>query len=214
ARPGGAGWLDGHRYACTALEQLNRAGASRAVRSLLTSALRDCPVWPDCELDDGTPSANSETRAWVKREFGPALEGQPSAPPPARPVEPENRDVWDQAQELFERGQGPRALSLVAQAAREAHTGRDRFLRTLQQAELCLMLQKPAIAEPLLDGLARQVEERHLEVWEDGALCARVYAALYPCVRTSNPERAADIYQRLCRLDISRALAIGDSPEA
>jgi type VI secretion system protein ImpA len=79
-------------------------------------------------------------------------------------------------------------------------------LRTLQQAELCLALGRPEVASPLLEGLARQVDELRLEQWEDPSLCASVFASFYRCLRGQNDDRAPAVYRRLCQLDFSQAL--------
>ena len=56
-----------------------------------------------------------------------------------------------------------------------AATGRERFLRKLQLAELCLMVNHHRVALPLSEDLARQVDEYRLEQWEDEQLSARVW---------------------------------------
>jgi type VI secretion system protein ImpA len=96
-----------------------------------------------------------------------------------------------------------------------AATGRDRFLRKLQLAELCLMANHHRVALPLSEDLARQVDEYRLEQWEDEQLSARVWGALYRCLRasaadTGSPERLQQAFTRLCRLDINQAMMLGD----
>ena len=68
------------------------------------------------------------------------------------------------------------------------------------------MMGRPGVALPLLEGLARQIDELRLDRWEDPALCARVVASLYRCLRGKDDERARAIYERLCQLDIGQAL--------
>ena len=67
---------------------------------------------------------------------------------------------------------------------------------------------RPGVAAPLLEGLTRQIDEFHLDRWEDPALCARVVAALYKCVRGKDEARARAIYDRLCQLDIGQAIEV------
>ncbi|MEW4568336.1 type VI secretion system protein TssA [Tautonia sp. JC769] len=227
--PGGLGWLDAHRYAFLALDQLGHDDARRALRALLLAWLDDYPDWPECELDDETPCAGRETRAWLA-ELQPVKDSQPEAepgpeaepepePPQWLPVSPGTQqpkdeshepDPWDQARELLESGNSAEALTLMARAVREARTGRERFLRTLQQAELCLAMNRTSIARSLLDDLARQIDEFRLERWEESELCARVFAGLYRCVREEDPDRAREVYRRLCQFDISLAVQLGD----
>jgi type VI secretion system ImpA/VasJ family protein len=219
AEEAGRGWLDGHRLAHTSLVQLGFETASRAVLALLRSWLSDYPDWPITELNDYTPAANNATRTWVAEQITPPREEAFPAPLPppsfieepgeeeAEGPEPRPPDLWEQAQELRRQGRIAEAFVLLARAARSATNGRDRFLRTLQQARFCLDAQRADFALPLLEDLARQIDTLHLDHWEDGSLLAQVFAGLYRCLKTSDPERARLVYSRLCQLDLSLALA-------
>jgi hypothetical protein len=185
------------------------------------------------ELDDGTPSASVETRAWLDELAPPAVTGpgagsgtetmparfaySPPGPLPSRDGSSDvqqGQDAWDRAQEFLRAGEAQGAIATLARAVREADTGRERFLRTLQQAELCMTLGRPGIAAPLLEDLVQQIEDFRLEHWEDPALCSRVYSALYRCLRHAHDDRAGAIYKRLCQLDIGQAILIADEPGA
>lgn len=224
ARPESGAWIDVYRYAVRALAELGHEAAGRAISSQLRAVLRDFPEWPETELRDGTPSASGETRAWLRETFEEAPPPPPAYVPPPAPVEtgpaqaangdPVERppdDPWDLAQEHVRNREPQQAIAIVARAVRDARTGRERFLRTLQQAELCLMLGRQAIAAPLLDALAHQVDERHLDDWEDPALCGRVLGAFYRCLRGQNDPRAEAVYRRLCQLDIAQAMSLDET---
>ncbi len=231
ARPEGRGWLDPHRYAVTAMGSADpdRSGAAAAVRALLRAFLADNPDTPDAELNDGTPAANAETRAWLRAEVLPAPDPVPDAESTAEdlpPFEPPPRherhdpavdapDVWEEALQLVRSRRATDGIQLIRRAMNTAATGRDRFLRKLQLAELCLMANHHRVALPLSEDLARQVDEYRLEQWEDEQLSARVWGALYRCLRasaadTGSPERLQQAFTRLCRLDINQAMMLGD----
>jgi type VI secretion system ImpA family protein len=228
ARPENGAWLDVYRYAITALAGLGYQDAERAALAQLHAILLDYPEWRTTELRDGTPSANSQTRSWLEERFPDAL-GRTRlayAPPPATP-DPESsrsgdgsntaeppRDPWDLALECVRNGQPHQAVALVARAVRDARSGRERFHRTLQQAELCLMLERPAIAAPLLDGLARQIDELHLDQWEEPTLCGKVLVAYYRCLQGQKDSRAEAVYRRLCQLDTALALTLDEAAGA
>jgi type VI secretion system protein ImpA len=234
--PEGSAWLDAERYALTAMasaSDADRTAAASACRSLLRALLHDFPDLPQGELNDGTPAANAETRAWIAAEIlPPATTPEPSAysyaPPPVAPSAAPDRDdtthdatpdVWEQAQALVRGRQVAEALQLVRRAMNTAATGRERFYRKLQLAELCLMVNNHRLALPLSEDLARQVDEFRLEQWEDEGWSARVWAALYRCLRhagtaNGNAERLQQVFTRLCRLDINQALMYAnDSPQ-
>jgi hypothetical protein len=99
----------------------------------------------------------------------------------------------------------------MARAARQAGSGRERFIRALQQAELCIALDRHALAVPILERLAQRVDELHLDQWEDPSVCARVFSNLYQCLRGRDDARASVAYDRLCQLDIGLALQMDGS---
>jgi type VI secretion system protein ImpA len=220
-RPEGRGWLDPHVYSARALEALGHDGAARACKAILAAWLHDHEKWPTSELSDGTPCASGSTRDWLERECcrpgsGLDLAGATLAPSAAGPAsqdgdgssdgKAEPPDPWDEAQALFRSRRLNDAIAVMVRAVRQARTGRERFLRTLQQAELCLGSDRPNLALPLLEMLAQRVDELRLEQWEDGSLCARVFSHLYRCLVGKDEARAAAVYNRLCQIDAGAAL--------
>lgn len=220
ARPDGRGWLDAHRLVIRALAEQGFEPATRAARAFLGGWLTDQPQWPNQELDDATPAANAESRSWAAELVRPAATPEPPPPPLPEPPavafrrsesdSPEKTiDPWDQARELVARGRVAEAVSLLNSAARSALTGRERFLRRLQQAQICVNGRRAELALPLLEDLARRIDTHHLEDWEESSLCGQVFVGLYQCLKTTQPDRAAAIYARLCQLDLSLALSCG-----
>ena len=224
-RPEGRAWLDAQRLAIRAMDAVDDLpAAAAACRSFLRAFLGDFPELPRAELDDDTPAASSETRAWLDAEILPPPEPEPGPEPPADPFPPypdrpepgpgpadAEPDPWDRALDLAASGRLADGLQILRRALGAAPTGRERFLRKLQMAELCLRADHPGVALPLLDDLAHQVDEFRLDQWEDEHLIARVWGALYRCLRSSGgaepPERLSLVHARLCRLDINQALA-------
>lgn len=234
-RPEGRAWLDAHRYALSAMAAstaADRSAAAAACRALLRAVLADFPELPHAELADDTPTASAETRAWLVAEVlppptAPAPEPEPILPTP-EPVshseavagggedraEPEP-DPWELALADVRAGNASEGLRRLRAAMARATSGREKFRRKLQMAELCLAVGNHRVALPLLDELARQIDEFHLEQWEDEALCARVWGALYRALRASGAaagddgraDRLQEAYTRLCRLDIHQALS-------
>jgi type VI secretion system protein ImpA len=215
----GGSWLDAHRYSIQALEGTDRKSVSLACRSLLRMFLQDFPELPASELGDGTAAADQKTRQWLESEglFGSANKGATAFPaptpepiPPAQPaaVSDETRiDVIAQAAALAESGSGGEAVDLLNRAMGTAASGRDRFLLELALAELCLRLRSDEIALAFLEDLERQIDKFRLEEWEDRELCARVVGNLYQCLKTRGTgERVQQVYSRLCKLDVRRAM--------
>jgi type VI secretion system protein ImpA len=65
----GGCWLDLHRYAVKACEQLGYDAAARAIKSELRALLTDYPQLPSMTLADDTGTANPETAVWLAKEL-------------------------------------------------------------------------------------------------------------------------------------------------
>lgn len=223
-RPEGRGWLDLHRYSALALAYSGHDDARLACKALLRACLGDRPAWLDAQLRDGTPCLSPATRGWLEEEgliggpAAPAVDVPRFVPAPPEPLPapepdetgspPRTPDPWEVAQEHASRGEAVEALSIVARAVRQAGSGRERFIRELQQAELCIALGREALALPVLESLAARIDDQKLDQWEEPGLCARVFAGLYRCLRSRDEARAAVIHRRLCQLDLGLAMQL------
>jgi len=221
-RPEGRGWLDAHRYAIQALEATDRQSAALCCRSVLRMFLGDFPDLVETELADGTAAADAKTRLWLESE---GLKGAgagraepvaawPAGPTPvaAPPVVADGAqiEIAAQAAALADAGRGAEAVVLLDRAMATAASGRERFLIELQLAEMCLRLGSDQVALAFLEDLERQIDGFRLEEWEHRELCARVFGTLYHCLKARGPgERLQQVYARLCKLDVRRAMQSG-----
>src|ERR1035438_10870409 len=76
------------------------------------------------------------------------------------------------------RGQPQKAFEILNKEIERQRSGRGRFQRKLQLAQVCIGAGKDAIAQPLLDDIAAAVENHKLEDWEDREMVAGVLAFL------------------------------------
>ncbi len=218
----GRGWLDAHRYAIQALEATDRRTAALGCRSLLRMLLRDFPDLLQTELDDGTAAADAKTRSWLESEALLGLDASRTEPVPAYPAEPApvtpcpgiaaepQVEITAQAAALADSGRGAEAVVLLDRAMATASSGRERFHLELHMAEICLRQGRDQVALAFLEDLERQIDGFRLEEWEHRELSARVFAALYHCLKERGPgERLQQIYARLCKLDVRRAMQSG-----
>jgi type VI secretion system protein ImpA len=90
-------------------------------------------------------------------------------------------------------------------------SGRGRFQRRLQLAQLCVSIGYENIALPILEQITSEIDERELEGWEKPSLVAQPFTLLYQCLKKSgaSPEVIQKIYDRICQLDPLQALACG-----
>jgi type VI secretion system protein ImpA len=219
AMPCGRGWLDLQRYVGRACYELGSwyDPVALAVKSSVNALLRDFPGLPEMTLMDDTPAANAETLAWLK-EIAPE---QTAAAGPVAVV----AAVMDEREEAVAPGGPPDPGELALQAAAAGRpqegieilsreigrerSGRGRFHRKVQLAQLCLSIGREAIALPILNDLAQEIEQRKLDEWEAPDAVAHPLTLLFRCVSKldGDTEEKRRLYNRICRLDPVQALS-------
>jgi type VI secretion system protein ImpA len=114
---------------------------------------------------------------------------------------------------LVRSGQIEKGLAQMIQLAARETCGRNRFQRKLMLAEVCLASKRERLARNILEELAEQIDSLKLEMWETSELVASVWIRLYKLYKqgdSSDHDRAAKLYDRLCRLDPWQALNCGE----
>jgi type VI secretion system protein ImpA len=119
-------------------------------------------------------------------------------------------DAYDLAMQAASGGRAEEALNILSREVAHERSGRGRFLRKIQLAQICMATGNSAIGSPILQELAEEIERRALHEWESADLVAQPLALLYRCL--DNAEETAGqkrkLYERICRLDPSRALGL------
>jgi len=215
----GRGWLDVQRYAVRAATELGYYQVSAAICSELNALLLEYPDLPDATLLDDTPTANQETRTWLK-EIAPAAPlagnagyeqaveedagGGEADAGSERPPDP-----YELAQQALRNRDSDEALEILLHAVDLERSGRGRFQRRLQLAEICLSSGHERIAQPVLEQLAAEIDNHNLEGWESPALVARTFALLYRCLDQTGAgdELKQKAYDRVARLDARQAIS-------
>jgi type VI secretion system protein ImpA len=231
ALPCGRGWLDLQRYVLKSCAELGSSydAVAGAIRSELRSLLKDLPQLPDMTLLDDTATANAETRMWLAELF-------PPDPPPAPPAvdepevveeeepvvmaaEPEYEngeahpvDAYEVALDEARNGNLEAALQTLVHQISQEGSGRGRFTRRMQLAQICVLSNRHAVAYPLLQDLAREIEERHLEDWEGPETIAKTLALLLQSMQKLRlaDEEKKKVYSQICRLDPIQAMRLAD----
>jgi type VI secretion system protein ImpA len=210
-KPYGRGWLDIQRYVCRAAAELGRATIAEAVKAQLRTLLADQPGLPQMTLMDDTSAASADTLTWL-RDLGPAPEGGLPANEEESPAEravPGAPDVFEMANRAVNDGRQQEGLEMLTRALGRERSGRGRFHRKVQMAQLCLTIGKDAIAFPLLNDLAAEIEQRKLEEWESPDAVAHPLALLFRCLEKmeTGMEEKQRLYERICRLDPAQAMS-------
>jgi type VI secretion system protein ImpA len=66
--------------------------------------------------------------------------------------------------------------------------------------------KKSKVAQPMLDQLAAEIEDRRLEEWEPSEALAYPLELLLHCLSPADDERRTQLYSRICRLDPVRGV--------
>ena len=152
-------------------------------------------------MADDTPVANGDTLQWLQDN---AL--LPGAAPPAQPAQQEVRqevrpewmappmerqvsetadgelappDAYDLAMEAARSGKVQDAFAILSREIDHENSGRGRFLRKVQLAQVCLATGNDEIGRPILQGLAEEIEQKQLQGWEESEVIAQPLALLY-----------------------------------
>jgi type VI secretion system protein ImpA len=213
--PCGRAWLDLQRYAASACDNLGYYAAAWAIKSEVRALLRDLPSLAEISLSDDTPAANRETRAWLKEFLEPAA--APYSEASAAEASDEEALGTDGAPDAFQlaldaarSGQVRDAIEILNREAAQEPSGRGRFRRRVQLAQVCMGAGETAIALPILEELAAEIERRKLEEWEPPDVIAQALSLLYRSMEKNdtNAEEKQKVYGRVCRLDPVEALAL------
>jgi type VI secretion system protein ImpA len=219
--PCGRGWLDLQRYVFRAANELGYYQIAAAIRAEVNGLVADYPALRQAGLLDDTPAANPETQAWLD-EIAPAAPAEAAYAPPAMEDAteaswaapdggPEIVDANDVAMQAARAGRPQEAIEILSREATAEKSGRGRFQRRLQLAQLCMTMGYERIAHPILEQLASEIDSRGLEGWEAASTVAQPLALLYRCLEKLDtaPELKQKVYDRICRLDPLQALACG-----
>ena len=218
AMPCGRGWLDLQRYAVKALYEYGYSGIASAIRSEVRSLVADLPQLPQWTLADDTPTANAETQAWLKEVTAPpqavnGFQAMPSmeegAPAASTPGESALPDAFQVAMESARSGDVQQAVEILSHEIAHERSGRTRFQRKIQLAQICMSTGHEAIAYPILNDVSDEIEHRKLDEWEASEVVAHPLALLFRCMNQldGDADSKRKLYARICRLDPVQALA-------
>jgi len=89
-------------------------------------------------------------------------------------------------------------------------SGRLRFQRKVQLAQICMASGYEAIALPILEEIGKEIQQRNLEEWEAPDMLAHPLVLLLRCLHKldGSPEVRQQVYARICRLDPIQALSV------
>jgi type VI secretion system protein ImpA len=167
--------------------------------SLDTSSWDSTPESTPEPEAEATPEPEPEPEPYEVEENPPILEAE--EPPPS-----DTSDEFALALQAVREGRTAEGLGMITSILSTERSGRARFRRRTQLAHLLMAAGKGKVAQPLLDQLATEIEERRLEDWEQSEAIAYPLELLMHCLTSADDERRAQLYTRICRLDPVRAV--------
>jgi type VI secretion system protein ImpA len=224
--PCGRGWLDLQRYVCRAAQEMGYERISAAILSELKALLQAMPDLPQATMLDDTPTANHETQAWIKEYVIPeGVEAPRSQDEVYVPrmyeeehaeevaADPENPvvDAFQLAMDSVRSGRKQEAIEILSREVSQERSGRARFHRKMQLAQICMATGYENVAFPILEELAAEIERLKLDQWEAPDVVAQPLALLYKCMDkvAKNSDQRPLLYAKICRLDPMQALSCG-----
>jgi type VI secretion system protein ImpA len=231
AMPQGRGWIDLQRYVLTACNELGSDydAVGSAIRSELRSLLNELPQLLEVTMMDDTPTANAETRTWLRTSVltngksgsmhAVAVSAGDEAGVEAAQSGEEYSDSGPRREPLalamaeVRGGRPDRAIALLMREASREKTKRGRFLTQAQLAAIMVEAGHQAVAMPILEELLAAIEMHKLEDWEAGEIVAQPMALLYRCLGKldGDPAMRQNLYLRICRLDPLQAMSFAQS---
>ena len=114
------------------------------------------------------------------------------------------------ALEMLHGGQAAKAIEILQHEIERQPSGRSRFQRKLQLAQVCLAAGKDLIAQPLLDDIAAEIETHKLDDWEESEMVAGALAFLIQNSKKvqADAKNKQAMFERICRLDPLQALSV------
>jgi type VI secretion system protein ImpA len=222
--PYGRAWLDLHRYAVDACRFSGCFSPANAILSELRVLISEFPDLPKAMLADDTPAANPETLQWLINENVILSLTAAETPPPEEewrfaPVSeptreahdsevPAIRDSYDLAMDAARSGRIDEAVEILTVEIAREHSGRARFLRRTQLAQVCIAAGNDAIGRPVLQDLSEEIVSRGLQDWETPEVISQPLALLYRCLNGEALKEKEELYARICKLDPLRALRL------
>ena len=226
--PCGRAWLDVHRYVWRASTESGYDAIAASVIATLQALLKDIPSVPSWTFSDDTPTANAETQRWLEEVVIPkppepeVVEPEPEPEPePVRyasaskaepePGEEAPPDAYDVARDLAARGKLGQAIQLLTRDAAQQPSGRARFQRRLQIAQMCVNAGQGKVAHPILHELVQEIDQRRLDEWEASDVIAPPYALLLRVLGgDGNGNAREELFAKLCRIDPTAAIEVSD----
>lgn len=162
----GAQWsMDLQHVVHEVLAGLNDQASLQLLESELRGLLLRCPGMADLSYDQKIPFASDATKEWLKGLATTAATEEDEEAPQAAPDDG-SRAIIINASKACTGENLAAGLEVLKELPSE--TGRQKFVKRIEEAKLCIKTRHAEFAMPMLDALAREIEQNKLSIWEPG----------------------------------------------
>lgn len=207
-------WLDMQRYVALAAKNCGPAYAAvhDAVAFEAVALYQRLPAVFDLSFKDGKGFADAGTKGWIEELAG-SLGGGGGGGGGGGAGDAVGAAI-SEARKLLSEAKTADAVARLSDAIENSGSRRQRFRAQLALAGMCLDMNRLSLANSILEGLERTIDEYNLAEWEP-ELAADAMADLYNCLTKLKPKptpedaiRASEVFARLCRLDPAAAFKL------
>ncbi|MGC8808692.1 MAG: type VI secretion system protein TssA [bacterium] len=211
-------WLDLNRLVVEALLMLGPTyqAAAEAVKKETAYLISRLAGLEELAFADGTPFADSETKAWLKEIAGRTAVtlAAPLSSLASAGIQEDDlmgKEV-EKAKELIKEGKVLEAISGLQQQMHKSSSGKEKILWRLAIAQLLLEMKKPRPARPYLEQILKDIDNYHLEEWDPDLALRGLKTIWLGWNNTPEPglkEKLSDIIWRIAKLDLAEAMRLG-----
>lgn len=207
--PGGQWNMDIQLAAYQSLVGLNDTPSAQLLEAEATGLVGRCGALLELRYEDGTPFATEPALQWLQ---------VPTSEAPATPtIEGDGavEAVVRRAQEAAKNNKGDLVAGLSILRELPAETGRQRFIKRLEEARLCVKTAQADMALPIMEALDEEIRGSALAQWEPALAIAawRLYVQVIKQeLEKADLQRKEELRTRMRR--INAAVCTTDIQEA
>ncbi len=212
-------WIDLQYLIAGAMTKLGESydSARQVILEETALLLNRVPELVDLTFADGSPFVGPECADWLEKEVRPlfsSFEDDGDMVSDNEQLESQKKE----AQKLLKKGKVQDAIRTMREGADLDRTTKDKFLRQLYTANLCLAGDRPIVARAILEKMAQAAERHDLAGW-DPQLTIAVLSSLRTCYIAETAKaipadkaflvkRGEEVFESICKIDPEFAVSL------
>ncbi len=210
--PGGQWNMDLQLIAFHALKAMKAEEAAQMLENEVFGLLKRCPDLQDLCYDGGTSFAGADAREWLE-EIGSSREGG-GGPEIGAVHTDEIKSIIKASHKEAKSGSLLEGINILKDLPDDS--GRERFVKRLEEARLCAKAKEPEMAMTILEDIDKNIENRELAQWEP-ALAIDTWRLLSSAIKQVLPKadvsqkpqlekKLKEIHAAVCKIDLQEAV--------